>query len=167
MYSKKIRLPFLYLFISASIFCQNSQEFTQISKNKFSDGTKVASLHKFEHVFSQTKDDHKRFKRFNRTRKTQRIVNYSFLGMMVAAGIVDYTCDGDICGEAGITIGGSLVSGILMLITNSILGPIKKSRKRKLLKESPNFHKRSKLENIKLRMKSEQRSQEIGLVLSF
>ena len=97
LFAKIILVTFLS-FSSTSSFCQESILFKKkVSAFKFSDGNEVRSLHKFKHVFTDKPQDLKNFKKFNRARKTQRIVNYSYLGIVGITGIVDFSGDHGNC----------------------------------------------------------------------
>ena len=120
-------------------FCQTHHVFKDLGSGLYTDGNATGKLHEFEHVFVAHSESYDWFNKFNRTRKTQRIVNYSSLGIS-GAGLIylysvsekeDITRNGGHNAVAG--AGLILLGPVIMLFTNPTLGTIKNKRKRRLL----------------------------------
>ena len=72
---KLIGLIFLIIY-STDLSSQDLVYFDRLSNHEFTDGTSVGKLHEFGHVFERDDELHTLFKKFNRSRRTQRILNY-------------------------------------------------------------------------------------------
>ena len=133
----KYLLFLVFLYCTTTVVAQIEIRFQQLSKHKFSDGLKEADLHKFKHVFKQDEATLKMFKRFNRSRITQKALNYfhgTALGISAIGTIVVFTNSDDCNPGCGLVPAFGLVVLAYMGITNGIIIPIKNSRKKKLLR---------------------------------
>ena len=141
---------FLWLlccFLSPPIqFCaQDLNQFTEIRRNTFSDGIKEGKLHEFRHVFQSDQLSLDRFDKFNNARKTQRILNFTGLGLTGAGAITSLILISENRKEsqsAAIVVGvlGIMAIGpAIIIISNPIAGSIKNKRKRTLLNEFINY----------------------------
>lgn len=140
-YAVILVLVFMY-----SPLCLLGQSVSALEGGFFTNGELVGKLHEFEHSFKQSESCKRRFAKFNRSRKTQRVINYTSLGFG-GVGIISGTyyaifVDDDtssiITSEVvGIGIGflGLGLGFTTALLGNAIVLPIKSHRKNKLLYE--------------------------------
>lgn len=136
----RICLLFALLFV-CNFFLkgQSINDFQQVSKHVFSDGVTKGPLHKFRHVFETDPVSLKLFNKFNRTRRTQVIVNLAGMGISVAGYFVADAVANDLKETSSDGVVAIVALGILsigpsiMILSNPILGTVKHHRKKKLL----------------------------------
>lgn len=139
---KTTRIAFLFWAVLFSQVSSAQQLMRVINYPQlYSDDLKVGKLHEFESFFQYNEQAVKHFKKFNRNRKAQRIINYTTLGIaggaFVSGGII-LTTDFDDRGiiTLGIWFSGAVLSGLNLGIGNLIAGTAKKRNKNKLLQKN-------------------------------
>lgn len=124
----------LILFLSDCV--AQDYNFQRISSFTYSDGISQGALHKFQHVFQNNPLELKFFKRYNRTRKTQNIVNASLFGFVGFVAVydssIDHTCSSFDC-QGVLTAIAGVMSGVLLVLVNAVFIPVKISKTKKLL----------------------------------
>lgn len=168
----------LIVFISLCFNPTYGQEkvyFRKVSMLKWTDGEQVDKLHKFDYLFRDDVEQLRKFKKFNRIRKAQKISNYFGFALVPATPLAFYygvLDNGDDHHPAVvIAFAGAILTGpAYLLLSNLIMFPIKVIRKRKLLRtlESRSFGyaKRPVLDqDVKLSISTT--SNGLGLVLQF
>jgi hypothetical protein len=135
----------LFLFLApypCPLFAQNNYQFTQIKRNIYSDGIKSGKLHDFRNVFETDPLSLKKFNKFNNARKTQRILNYTGLGLTGAGALTSLILISENRKDTqsptiAVSIFGIMAIGpAIILVSNPIAGLIKNNRKRNLLNGS-------------------------------
>jgi len=115
---------------------QSNARLKEVYNGIYTDETKVAKLHKFRYVFKNNPEEYHLFKKFNKARTAQRIVNFSAIGILAAGTILainETNRDHDIPTEILVGALGLTTSAGIAIIGNLIAGPIKKNRKLNLL----------------------------------
>lgn len=129
-----------FLFIATSSNAQSVAHFEEVSQNIYTDGTNIGRLHHFEHVFINDAELHKQFLRFDKSRWTQKKINYISL-VAVGAGVVGWLVIQEKTDFArfpkpalGAIFAGFILAPATMIVANAIIIPIKIKRKNDLLR---------------------------------
>ena len=163
-------LTYLLLFMSICAMGQNDIHFEQLTKATFTDGLNTGALYKFRHVFHDNPLEYKMWKRYNRTRNTQKVVNFSLLGLVGIVAIADFTyntnCSGFDC--PGVATGAAAISaGFTMLLFNAVINPIKVHKRKKLIKFHFDPQKQDmSINNIKNNLRINTKIHQSGLVMT-
>ncbi|NNE26258.1 MAG: hypothetical protein HKN09_05405 [Saprospiraceae bacterium] len=138
--------------------------------HKFTDGTNIGALYKFKHVFQANERDARNFRKFNTTRITQSVINYTITAadIVLLAVVVSESCDACTYDFSGYHIAGALILGSgIVLINNVAAESIKSRRKKKLFDqfsgEFIDFSHRESYPNLNLEITQNG----IGLVVRF
>lgn len=105
---------------------QGDYSFIQLKEHSFQYGDQVGKLHEFATVFQHDAEQYQHFTKFNKARKTQKVLNYTSigiftLGMIGAATIEDnssehnyaalYSAGFGLLGGSAFAIFGNLIAG--------------------------------------------------------
>lgn len=137
----QIVLIFIGVLLSQIASGQGLMKLTN-KKHLFTDGFKTTKLHEFEDVFIFDETSARDFLRFNRNRKTQKIINYTSLGLLGlgfaplvylhASGNAGPLSD-DLHGASLTAVGAVFISSTTALIGNFTTILFKRKNKKKLL----------------------------------
>ncbi len=72
---------------------QRTQEFVQLKPHLFQYDNHIGKLHEFSYIFENDEEQAEIFKKFNKTRKTQKFLNYTSLGVFSIGMIGAVTLD--------------------------------------------------------------------------
>ena len=157
----------LILFVNIS----NGQYLEKVGNNKWTDGTKIDKLHKFEYLFQENDYQKNRFKKFNRARKAHNYSNVfgaaltTFTTISAIESLNNSTGSLDVA-YAFFTF---LIGPTYLALSNLIFIPIRISRKNKLLKSIDNkvggIHEYNNTQNINLTFSNSING--VSLILSF
>jgi len=162
----------LYLVLSAPIggYSQTPIQIEKASYNSYTDGMKTTKLHKFEETFAYNKEHHRIFKKFNRSRLTLKLINYSSILMVGATALavnnsLQTRNDSSVPAEVVIAFLGLVTTATVIGLNNAIMIPIKNHRKDKLLNYSGSAHSSLKTESTSISLII--KGADLGLVYSF
>ena len=166
----KFSLTILLIIVTTSCYSQQADQLAKVGWNRYSDGAITGRLFKFKHVFESNQNDLKNYKRFNRTRNTQRITNYSLVaGNLVLLGIIAAencsNCTYDLSYQTALFATGGTAA--LALIANAIFEAIKIKRKKKLLNDFNGMVSKEELTSSDLEMNIIPSNHGIGISVTF
>lgn len=137
------------LFLSIVFHCshccgQSNYKLEQLTKHTFTDGNIEGPIYKFRHVFENNARDLSNFNKYNKTRNTQKVINYTLVGFVGTVAIYDHlikdqSCSGFDC-PGILTSIAAMATGAVFFLSNVILIPIKIDRKNRLLREYYSDH---------------------------
>ena len=161
----------LYISFLSFLSAQDNFQLTEIKRNIYSDGITSGKLHELKHVFESDPLAIKRYNKFNNARKTQRILNFTGLGLMGAGAITslvlisenrkDPQSSAIVVGILGIMA----VGPAIIIISNPIAGSIKNKRKRDLLEGNLALSPLSNINNMEISLVTG--SGRLGVVVKF
>lgn len=129
----------LFVFVGMALNAQVGKELVQLNKRQFTDGERIGKLHEFQSYFESDPMSKRLFVKYDKTRRTQRVVNYAALGitaLAVANLAFNKSIDTGTNGSHGafvVYLGSILVGPSIMLLANPIFEIVKRKRKAKLL----------------------------------
>lgn len=137
------------LLLSIVFYCshcsgQSNYKLERLTKHTFTDGNIEGPIYKFRHVFENNARDLSNFNKYNKTRNTQKIINYALVGFVGTVTIYDHlikdqSCSGFDC-PGILTSIAAMATGAVFFLSNVILIPIKVDRKNRLLREHNSNH---------------------------
>ena len=157
----------LILFVNIS----NGQYLEKVGNNKWTDGTKIDKLHKFEYLFQENDYQKNRFKKFNRARKAHTYSNVFGAALTTFTTISAIETLNNSTGGLDVAFANFtfLIGPTYLALSNLIFIPIRISRKNKLLKSIDNkvrgIHEYNNTQNINLTFSNSING--VSLILSF